>query len=307
MNDSATTSAAATPQATSLEVIRTIADVQRRIAEWRRAGESVGLVMTMGALHEGHLSVIKRSVSENDRSIVTVFANPLQLVGDDYAHYPRREREDIELVSRGTADVFWAPTPEKMFPGAKKLPDDFLTVVKVRKLTDHLCAKAHPGLYEGIATVILKTFIIMLPDVAYFGEKDYQQLQVVRRLSADMNLPLRVQGVSTLRMDDGLAFASRNLHLTPEARRIAPGLYRVISDVAAVLADPAHPTAPVIEEARRRLVELGFDSVDYLEVVDAEELQPLARVDVPARVFGAAYLGRARLLDNVPVPRPTST
>jgi pantoate--beta-alanine ligase len=287
-----------------LAISRTIADIRERVAGWRSDGESVGLVMTMGALHEGHLSLVHRSVADNDRTIVTVFANPLQLVGDDFVHYPRREDADIALVAETGADVLWTPSVEEMFPGYEKLPDDFLTVVRVRKLTDRLCARVHPGLYEGIATEILKTFMIMLPDVSYWGQKDFQQVQVVRRLVADLSVPIEVVEVPTLRMPDGLPYASRNFHLTPETRRIAPELYRTLSEAARTLSDPGQPTAPVIERAQRRLAEVGFDPVDYVEVCDEEELQPLDFVDRPARIIGAAFLGRARMVDNVPVPAP---
>ncbi len=296
------TDVAANPS--GLAISRTIADIRERVAGWRSDGASVGLVMTMGALHEGHLSLVHRSVAENERTIVTVFANPLQLVGDDFVHYPRREDADIALVAETGADVLWAPPVEEMFPGYEKLPDDFLTVVRVRRLTDRLCARVHPGLYEGIATEILKTLMIMLPDVTYWGQKDFQQVQVVRRLVADLSVPVHVVEVPTLRMPDGLPYASRNFHLTPETRAIAPELYRTLSEAAQTLSDPEQPTGPVIERAQRRLVEVGFDPVDYVEVCDEEELQPLEHVDRPARVIGAAFLGRARMVDNVPVPSP---
>jgi pantoate--beta-alanine ligase len=303
MSDPATSTVSGAAPAAGIEMSRTIAGIRERIAGWRADRCSIGLIMTMGALHEGHLSLVHRSIAENDRTIVTVFANPLQLVGEDFVHYPRREDADVALVADAGADVLWTPAVEEMFPGARKLPEDFLTVVRVKKLTDRLCARTHAGLYEGIATEILKTIIIMLPDVSYWGQKDFQQLQMVRRLFADLNVPGRVVEVPTLRMPDGLPYASRNFHLTPETRAVAPEMYRTLSEAAQALADPEQPTAPVTERARRRLVEAGFDPVDYVEVCDEEELQPLERVDRPARVFGAGFLGRARMVDNIPVPR----
>jgi pantoate--beta-alanine ligase len=281
-----------------LEVLRTIAELKQRIADWRREGSTIGEVLTMGALHEGHLAMIDRSRRENDRTLVTDFVNPLQLFGDDYRRYPRQEEADIEFMRKTGADVLFAPTNEEFFPGARTLPDDFLTVVTVRKLTDRLCARVAPGLYEGIATEVARWLILTQPDVSYFGEKDYQQLRVVSQLCVDLGIPVRIAEVPTLRLPDGLPYGSRNLQLSPEHRRIAPGLYRALTDAAAELEDPDRPTAPVIAQTCDRLLEMGFDPVDYVEVCDEVLLQPLERVDRPARVFGRAWLGHARLTDN---------
>jgi pantoate--beta-alanine ligase len=302
MSEFATVPYRAGARSGAFQVIRLIADIRAQVAAWRAGRERIGLVMTMGALHDGHLSLVDRCVRRNDRTIVTLFANPLQLFGDDFTHYPRQEAADIELARGRGVDVLFAPAVEEMFPDPASPAGDFLTVVMVRKLTAGLCAKARPGLYEGIATEIAKTLIMIQPDVAYFGEKDYQQLQMVRRLCADLSIPVRVEAVPTLRMDDGLAYASRNQHIPAGRRAIAPGLHRTLVATAAALQDPRRATQPLLDAARRRLLDLGFDSVDYVEVCDAEQLQPLDRVDRPARVFGAAFLGRARLVDNVPVP-----
>jgi pantoate--beta-alanine ligase len=285
----------------TLECLRRIPELRERIGAWRRADETIGLVLTMGALHEGHLSLIGRSVRENDRTLVTAFVNPLQLFGEDYSGYPRREEADILLARDSGADVLFAPSVAELFPNVRRAPEDFLTLISVRKLTDRLCARACPGLYEGIATEVAKWLILTLPDRAYFGEKDYQQLQMIRRLCSDLGIPVEITAVPTLRMHDGLPYASRNLQLTEGERTIAPELYRVLSDAAGRLADPQRPTKGVVAHARERLEQLGFSKVDYLEVCDEELLQPLAHVDRPARVFGAVWLHRARLTDNVPI------
>jgi pantoate--beta-alanine ligase len=285
----------------TLECLRTIPQLRERIGAWRRADETIGLVLTMGALHEGHRSLIGRSVRENDRTLVTAFVNPLQLFGEDYSGYPRREEADNQLARDSGADVLFAPSVAEFFPNVRRPPEDLLTVISVRKLTGRLCASACPGLYEGIATEVAKWLILTLPDRAYFGEKDYQQLQMIRRLCADLGIPVEITAVPTLRMHDGLPYASRNFHLTEAERTIAPGLYRVLSDAAERLADPQRPTESVVAHARERLERLGFSKIDYLEVCDEELLQPLAHVDRPARVFGAVWLQRARLTDNVPI------
>jgi len=269
----------------SLPIARTVADLRARIAAWRRAGETVALVPTMGALHAGHLSLVAIARAEARRTVASLFVNPTQFgPNEDLARYPRREAEDAALLADAGADLLYAPTLDAMYPRG------FATAVAVKDLTDVLCGPFRPGHFQGVATVVTKLLLQALPDAAVFGEKDWQQLQVIRRLAADLDIPVRIVGAPTVREADGLAMSSRNQHLSEDERRVASTLNRVLRDVAAGGGAGA---------ARQALLAAGFARVDYVEVRDAETLgEPSA--GRPARVFGAAWLGTTRLIDNVP-------
>ncbi len=279
-----------------MEIVRTIADLRSHIAGWRKAGERVGLVPTMGALHDGHLALAKAARAECDRVVATIFVNPKQFApNEDLDAYPRREEADLAMLrSAGSALVFMPGTAEVYPPG-------FATTVRVAGLTDCLCGAHRLGHFDGVATVVTKLLLQSLPDAAYFGEKDYQQLLVVRRLARDLDIPVRIAGVPTVREADGLALSSRNTYLSPEERRIAPNLARVLQRVAAALVAQPGTVANEIAQGRADLESAGF-AVEYLEIREADTLAPVtATVTRPARVFAAVQLGRTRLIDNLPI------
>jgi pantoate--beta-alanine ligase len=280
-----------------LDIVRTVPELRARVAAWRQAGHPVGLVPTMGAIHEGHLTLVRAGLAAGERVVVSIFVNPRQFApSEDFDRYPRREAADAALLAEGGAHLLFAPTPEAMYPAG------FATTVSVGgSLTAGLCAPVRPGHFDGVATVVTKLLLQCGPDRAYFGEKDYQQLQVVRRLVADLDLPLTVVPVPTVREPDGLALSSRNAYLSPEERRRAAVLPQALADIAVRFA-AGEPASALLDEGRRHLEEAGFGPVDYLSINDAESLEPLASPGRAARVIAAAWLGRTRLIDNWPVP-----
>jgi pantoate--beta-alanine ligase len=279
-----------------LEIVRTIADLRSHITSWRSTGARVGLVPTMGALHDGHLALVKAARAECERVVATIFVNPKQFApNEDLDAYPRREEADLAMLrSAGIALVFMPGTAEMYPPG-------FATRVRVAGLTDCLCGAHRPGHFDGVSTVVTKLLIQSLPDVAYFGEKDYQQLVVVRRLARDLDISVRIAGVPTVRDTDGLALSSRNAYLSPEERRVAPALARVLQRMAAALVVQSAAVANEIARGIADLESAGF-AVEYLEIRDADTLAPVTEtITGPARVFAAAHLGRTRLIDNLPI------
>lgn len=281
----------------TLATLRRIAELRAAVGAYRAAGESVALVPTMGALHEGHLALVRAGQRLCRRTIATIFVNPTQFgPKEDFGSYPRDEAGDIaKLVAIGV-DALFAPALEEIYPPG------FSTTVTVAGVSEGLDGDFRPGHFAGVATVVTKLLLQAMPDVALFGEKDYQQLQVIKRLARDLDIPVRIVGVETVREPDGLALSSRNWYLSPAERSTAPLLFRVLTRIAERLAAGAEAAA-LLAEGRATLADAGFAPVQYLEVRDAETLQPLAGADRPARVFVAAYLGKTRLIDNVPVPR----
>ncbi len=280
---------------TTIPILRTVADLRRQVAEWRTKHESVGLVPTMGALHEGHLSLVRRSREECARTVVSIFVNPTQFgPNEDFARYPRDLPGDAAKLATVGADAIFAPEVAEMYP------EGTATTVTVSGLTDGLDGPFRPGHFQGVATVVTKLLLQALPDIAFFGEKDYQQLQVIKRLVRDLSIPVRVGSVPTYRETDGLAMSSRNAYLSPAERAIAPALNRVIVAAAAEIARGGSASA-AIARGKEELLRQGFAKIDYIEAVDAASLRPIERADAPARIAAAAWLGSTRLIDNVPV------
>lgn len=276
-------------------IVRTVAQLRARVAEWRRAGEPVALVPTMGALHAGHLSLVKIAKARGARVIVTLFVNPKQFDRpEDLARYPRTEESDAALLSPIGVDALFAPSVEEVYPNG------FATTVSVSRLSEGLCGAARPGHFDGVATVVTKLLLMALPDMAIFGEKDWQQLQVIRRLTTDLNIPVEIIGGPTVRAEDGLALSSRNAYLTPAERETAPALHKVLDKAAHRLA-LGEMAAPVLEDSMAAIRAAGFRGIDYLELRAAYSLELLTWADRPARLLAAAWLGKARLIDNVPV------
>jgi pantoate--beta-alanine ligase len=282
--------------ASALPVARSVPGLRAHLRAWREGGASVALVPTMGALHEGHLTLIRMARREADKVVASVFVNPRQFgPREDFAAYPRDEVRDAELLAAERCDLMYAPTVEEMYPPG------FATAVTVAGVSDSLCGAARPGHFDGVATVVTKLLTQAAPDVAVFGEKDYQQLLVIRRVVRDLDLKVEILGAPTARDADGLALSSRNAYLTPEERRIAPRLNAVLRETAAAVAAGA-PVEALEDRARAGLQAAGFERVDYLEVRGADDLarRGPGPAQGPSRVFAAAWLGRTRLIDNVP-------
>jgi len=280
-----------------LPIVRTVAELRARIRDWRAKGERVGLVPTMGALHEGHLSLVRRARQDAERAVATVFVNPTQFApGEDFEAYPRNEARDAELLASAGCDLLYAPTVDQIYP------EGFSTTVTVKGVSEPLEGVARPTHFAGVATVVTKLLLQALPDVAVFGEKDYQQLQVIRRLVRDLDIPVEIVGAPTVRDQDGLARSSRNAYLSEAERPVAGQLNVVLTRLARALADGAD-VAAAEAEAVQALRQAGFDRVDYVEARGAEDLRRLGPgpVDGPARVLAAAWLGRTRLIDNMAV------
>jgi pantoate--beta-alanine ligase len=278
-----------------LPILRSVAALRGHVAQWRRDGLRIAFVPTMGALHDGHLSLVAAGLAEADRVVVSIFVNPTQFgPNEDFAAYPRTEEADVAKLAGAGAHAVYAPSVEEMYPQGAS------TTVTVAGVSEGLCGTFRPGHFAGVATVVAKLLNQVQPDVALFGEKDYQQLQVIRRLVADLDIPVAIQGVPTLREADGLAMSSRNAYLSPEERATAPALYRVLQEAAGKLRAGASADLAT-RDGIAAILAAGFGSVDYLELRAADDLAPLSRVDRPARLIVAVRLGRARLLDNIPV------
>lgn len=277
-------------------VSRSIADLRHRIADWRAAGETVGLVPTMGALHAGHLELVRQAKAQCDRAVVSIFVNPTQFNPDeDLDRYPRQEEKDLKALSGIATDLAFIPIAEDIYPAG------FSTAVHVDKVTTGMEGTVRVGHFDGVATVVCKLFMQAMPDKAFFGEKDYQQLATIQRMVRDLDMPLAIVPVETVREADGLAMSSRNAYLSAEQRAIAASLNRILRETAAAIAaglDIETATAA----ARRELLEAGFDAVDYVECRAADDLSVLETVDRPARLLSTARLGPTRLLDNIAVP-----
>jgi pantoate--beta-alanine ligase len=279
-----------------IAVARTVATLREAVASWRGRRERIGLVPTMGAIHRGHLALVEAARAQSDRVVASLFVNPKQFgPSEDFAAYPRSEAADLAAFQGAGVDLVFIPTVLEMYPPG------FATSVKVGGVSEGLDGARRPGHFDGVATVVAKLLLQCLPDAAYFGEKDYQQLMVVRRLARDLDVPVRIEGVATVREADGLALSSRNAYLSPEERRTAPLLHRALCDSAAALSQqPQDPdaTAAILGRGIAALRAAGF-AVDYLELRDASDLTPMARLTGPARLLAAVHLGRTRLIDNI--------
>lgn len=281
-----------------LAVVRTVAALRAQVSAWRTEGLKIGLVPTLGALHEGHLSLVRRALQDADRVVASIFVNPTQFApGEDFEAYPRSEAQDAALLAAAGCSLLFAPPPEEVYPPG------FSTTVTVSGVSTPLEGERRPTHFAGVATVVAKLLIQTAPDVAVFGEKDYQQLQVIRRMARDLDIPTTIVGAPTVRAEDGLALSSRNAYLTEGQRPIAGALNLILKAVAQAAAR-GEPVEPAEQAAREVLIEAGFDSVDYLEIRGAEDLSRLGPGpigDAPARVLAAAWLGKTRLIDNVTV------
>jgi pantoate--beta-alanine ligase len=278
-------------------IAKTVPTLRRAVADWRKRKETVALVPTMGALHEGHLSLVRLARRRADRVVVSIFVNPAQFAPtEDFSTYPRTFDTDVALLAEEKADLVWAPANV-----AVMYPEGFATrIVPEGPATAGLEDKSRPDFFKGVATVVCKLFTQVTPDIAVFGEKDYQQLKVVTRMARDLDLPLKVIGAATVREKDGLAMSSRNVHLSVDDRATAPVLHRVLK-LCADKIGCGHSIATILSEGREAIIRAGF-VLDYLEARHAETLAPVGSVkDGPVRLLAAAKLGNTRLIDNIRV------
>jgi pantoate--beta-alanine ligase len=287
-----------------MDTVATIAEVRSRIADARRAGKVIAFVPTMGALHAGHASLIDAAASRGGLTVVSIFVNPTQFAPtEDLAKYPRTPDADAELCSRHGADLIFAPRAEEMYPaaGSDGRPGT-LTQVQVPQLSGTLCGASRPGHFTGVCTVVAKLFNIVLPDVAFFGAKDFQQAAVIRRMSADLNFPIEIVICPTVRESDGLAMSSRNAYLTAKERREAPGLYAALRRGAEVIAAGERSPMAVRQAMCDVLAaQTPVGRIDYAAVADPDTLRDVQHIDGPVLLALAVRLGRARLIDNMVV------
>ncbi|MGI6046042.1 MAG: pantoate--beta-alanine ligase [Eggerthellaceae bacterium] len=274
-----------------MKVVETISEVRNQVAAWRKEGASVGLVTTMGYLHEGHASLIRYCRKENDKVVVTVFVNPTQFgPNEDLADYPRDIDHDLGVAEAEGADLVFHPSVEEMY-------DDQETFVSINKLSSTLCGVSRPIHFRGVCTVVSKFFNIVMPDRAYFGQKDAQQLAIIKKMVKDLNFNIEVIGCPTVREADGLAKSSRNAYLSPEERKAAPCLYHALEKGKEVIHDGISRD-DLLAPMRAVLDAEELARIDYLEVVDALDMQPVERVDRDVLVALAVFIGKTRLIDN---------
>ena len=278
----------------SIATVRTVKDLRAQVAKWRQAGEPIALVPTMGALHAGHLSLIAVAKDHAKHVVASIFVNPAQFgPKEDFKRYPRDEAGDVEKLAEAGVELVFIPDTTEIYPAG------FATKVSLPSLTEDLCGAARPNHFDGVATVVTKLLLQCAPDVAVFGEKDYQQLLVIKQLVRDLNIPVQIVAGPIVREPDGLALSSRNGYLSPAERKTAPILYKVLSEAGAALANGVGCDA-ASSAGRFKLEGKGF-RVDYVAIRDPETLAPLSGpIRRPARVMGAVHLGTTRLIDNVP-------
>jgi pantoate--beta-alanine ligase len=279
-----------------VQTIRQLKPLRKAIAALRAGGGKIALVPTMGALHAGHMALVAEARKRGDHVVASIFVNPKQFgPAEDLSAYPRRAAKDSAMLSEGGVALLWMPDVETMYPAG------FATNISVGGVSDDLDGAARPGHFDGVATVVAKLFNQVRPDVALFGEKDFQQLAVIRRMVADLDFGIEIVGVPTEREEDGLALSSRNVYLTEEERAQAKALPRALGATATAI-ESGSDVAEALAKARTALIEAGFQSVDYVALCDAATLAPIAALsDRPARLLAAARIGAARLIDNVSV------
>jgi pantoate--beta-alanine ligase len=286
----------------SAQPIQSILELRHTLADVRRAGRSIGLVPTMGALHAGHGRLIETARRHSDCVVVSIFVNPIQFNQRlDYDRYPRPLAEDLEFCSAGGVDIVFAPSIEEMYPSPQ------LAFVDVARVTEHLCGKFRPGHFRGVATVVLKLLNIVQPDRAYFGEKDAQQLAAIRRMTIDLDVPVEIVEAPTVREDDGLALSSRNRHLSPLERRVAPALYGALQAAGQLIASGFTDPQQIKARALATLHPFPQIRIEYFEIVDPVEMHPVERIAGPVRVAVAAWLGSTRLIDNILCGAPSGS
>ena len=276
-----------------MKIVSTVNDVRSTVKEWKKNGLKVGLVPTMGFLHEGHLSLIKKAVAENDKVIVSVFVNPTQFgPNEDFEAYPRDLNKDAALCEEAGADLIFHPEPEGMYP------DGFCSSVNMTGLTDALCGKSRPIHFQGVCTVVSKLFNIAAPDNAYFGEKDAQQLAIIKRMVKDLNFDIKITGCPIIREEDGLAKSSRNTYLNPEERQAALVLSKAVKCGRSLVEGGEKDSAVILKEMKSIIENEPLARIDYVEIVDMNTMKNIDKVKGDVLCAMAVYIGKTRLIDN---------
>lgn len=278
-----------------MQIVRQVGPLRVALKDMRQAKSNLGLVPTMGALHTGHMKLVETAMERCDAVVASIFVNPTQFgEGEDLDAYPRQEAADAALLEAAGVDLIWAPTVDQIYP------DGFATNVSVSGISTGLCGGSRPGHFDGVATVVAKLFNQIRPDAAFFGEKDYQQLAVIKRMASDLDFTHDIIGVPTVRDPDGLALSSRNAYLTPEQRRQAVALPNIMQDAANAIMKGGDIDS-ILKEAQAKLLVSGFHKIDYFELRNAETLENMSIFKKPARLLAAAHIGRTRLIDNIAV------
>jgi pantoate--beta-alanine ligase len=278
-----------------VQIIRDPKALSEAVADLRDGGRNIAFVPTMGALHDGHMALVAEARARADHVVASIFVNPTQFgANEDLSTYPRREAADAAMLDEEGCAILWAPDVATMYPDGPE------ATIHVEGVGEGLDDAARPGHFDGVATVVARLFEQVQPDIAVFGEKDYQQLAVIRRMVRDLSIPVEIVGVPTQRDADGLALSTRNAYLSDEERAAARTLPRALGEAAQAIAEGG-AVAEALEKVRARLESAGFDPVDYVELRDTETLAPVAALDRPARLLAAAHMGRTRLIDNLPV------
>jgi len=282
-----------------MQIIREMSDLGVALKPWREAGHRIALVPTMGALHAGHMALVEAAKAEADRVVASIFVNPLQFgPNEDLDRYPRQEAEDAELLEHRGCDLLWVPTADQLYPPG------FATTVSVAGVSERWDGASRPGHFDGVATVVAKLFTAVRPDMAFFGEKDFQQLAVIRRMTADLGLRVSIHGIETVRDADGLALSSRNAYLSEDERRRALALPQALEKAREAIRG-GEPVEAALEQAKRLLSDAGFSRVDYFALVDSDTLEPVETPAGEMRLIAAAVIGTTRLIDNLRVVSAT--
>lgn len=275
-----------------LTIANDVVSLQKALIALARQGKRIGLVPTMGALHSGHMALVNVARQRSDAVVMSIFVNPRQFgPAEDFSRYPRPVEADIAKAQEAGVDVLYMPSVEDMYPM------EFMTTVSTGALGQILCGRSRPGHFDGVATVVTKLLLRVAPHVAVFGEKDYQQLCVIRRVVYDLDIPMEILGMPTIREEDGLALSSRNVYLTPEERKVAPVLYQTLEETASAIKGGAG-VKNAVDAGIKTLKQAGF-KMDYLELRQAYSLNALEKYEAPARLLAAAWLGKTRLIDNI--------
>lgn len=278
-----------------MQIIRQLGPLRAALDIMRKSGASIGLVPTMGALHAGHMELVKTAMAQCDKVVVSIFVNPTQFgAGEDLDSYPRQEAADAALLEAAGVELVWAPSVDQVYP------EGFSTNVSVSGVSSGLCGGSRPGHFDGVATVVAKLFNQVRPDAAFFGEKDFQQLAVIRRMARDLDFTHDIVGVPTVRDADGLALSSRNAYLTPEQRQQAVALPNIMREAAENIARGGDIDA-ILRDAKAKLIASGFHKVDYFELKHPDTLENVTVFAQPARLLAAAHIGTTRLIDNIAV------
>ncbi|NLZ47515.1 MAG: pantoate--beta-alanine ligase [Clostridiales bacterium] len=277
-------------------IFHRIEEVKDQINSWKKAGLSIGFVPTMGYLHEGHCSLIKRASMENDKVVVSIFVNPIQFnVKDDLDTYPRDLERDVKKVLESGGHLIFNPSVEEMYPS------NFSTFIEVEGLTDELCGRSRPGHFRGVCTVVTKLFNIVTPTRAYFGEKDAQQLAVIKRMVEDLNMDIEIIACPIVREEDGLAKSSRNVHLNPQEREAAVILSKSLLAAKDFILEGNRDSETIITYIKSILEKEPLCKIDYVEIVDSVNLKPVEKVNKPVLIALAAFFGKTRLIDNITI------